>query len=396
MGAPMRPHEAQLPPGPEFYVREASGLLHGPYPQPPAVPAGYEVVELAPHAQRAEEVRDGGPYFIACSDGQTRGPFGGADVVRLVAQGLADKNAKCALGRHVATGASSSSSTKKTWKDTKLKHLRVHRWRVLRYAGTQAKRGAVQTINAAATAAPPQLYKTWADEEAEWAKEVVKQQSIVKTKKPSKRRAPPPPPRPVRRGPRPPPRRPDGTARVAGSFDVRKFDDIAAQHGWKADDAEERRVALSKAGYRVGAVGVVAGGVAAAVHFEVLKPADAKHFVTAAVHLALEWCRRHLGLMRGRVVDLIPERWRPVVGGAADALADAADASTVADIAEVNAEAAAAAAEATINAAVGAAAETVSAAAESVAETVAETVAAAAETVASGAAETVVEAVKLR
>ena len=378
--------------GPEFYVREASGLLHGPYPQPPAVPAGYEVVELALHAQRAEDVREGGPYFIACSDGQTRGPFGGADVVRLVAQGLADKNAKCALGRHVATGASSSSSTKKTWKDTKLKHLRVHRWRLTRTVAKTAKKGAVQTFQAAATAAPPQLYKTWADEEAEWAKEVVKQQSIVRTKKPSKRRAPPPPPRQPRRGPRPPPRRPDGTARVAGSFDVRKFDDIAAQHGWKADDAEERRVALSKAGYRVGALGVVAGGVAAAVHFDVLKPTDAKHFVTAAVHLALEWCRRHLGLIRGRVVDLIPERWRPVVGGAADALADAADASTVAEVASINAEAAAAAAEATINAAVDAAAETVSAAAE----TVAETVAAAAETVASGAAETVVEAVKLR
>ena len=53
-GAPMPPPGAQL--GPEFYVREASGLLHGPYPQPPSVPAGYEVVELAPHAQRAEEV----------------------------------------------------------------------------------------------------------------------------------------------------------------------------------------------------------------------------------------------------------------------------------------------------------------------------------------------------
>ena len=390
--APMRPHEAPLPPGPEFYVREASGLLHGPYPQPPSVPAGYEVVELAPHAQRAEEVRDGGPYFIACSDGQTRGPFGGADVARLVAQGLAEKGAKCALGRRVATGASSSSATKKPW----TKHLRVHRWRATRFVAKQAKKGAVQTFQAAATAAPPQLYKTWADEEAEWAKEVVKQQSIVKTKKPSKRRAPPPPPRPVRRGPRPPPRRPDGTARVAGSFDVRKFDDIAAQHGWKADDAEERRVALSKAGYRVGALGVVAGGVAAAVHFDVLKPADAKHFVTAAMHLALEWCRRHLGLMRGRVVDLIPERWRPVVGGAADALADAADASTVADIAEVNAEAAAAAAEATISAAVDAAAETVAETVETVVETVAETVSAAAETVASGAAETVVEAVKLR
>ena len=173
---------------------------------------------------------------------------------------------------------------------------------------------------------------------------------------------------------------------------MRKFDDIAAQHGWKADDAEERRVALSKAGYRVGALGVVAGGVAAAVHFEVLKPADAKHFVTAAVHLALEWCRRHLAAARSRVVELLPERWRPVVGGAADALADAADASTVAEVASINAEAAAAAAEATINAAVDAAAETVSAAAE----TVAGTVAAAAETVASGAAETVVEAVKLR
>ena len=386
----MPPAGAQL--GPEFYVREASGLLHGPYPQPPAVPAGYEVVELAPHAQRAEEVRDGGPYFIACSDGQTRGPFGGADVARLVAQGLAEKGAKCALGRRVATGAS-SSSTKNPWKTTKLKHLRVHRWRATRFVAKTAKKGAVQTFQAAATAAPPQLYKTWADEEAEWAKEVVKQQSIVKTKKPSKRRAPPPPPRPVRRGPRPPPRRPDGTARVAGSFDVRKFDDIAAQHGWKADDAEERRVALSKAGYRVGALGVVAGGVAAAVHFEVLKPTDAKHFVTAAVHLALEWCRRHLGLVRGRVVDLIPERWRPVVGGAADALADAADASTVAEVASINAEAAAAAAEATISAAVDAAAETVT---ETVVETVAETVAAAADTVASGAAETVVEAVKLR
>jgi hypothetical protein len=194
-GAPMRPHEAPLPPGPEFYVREASGLLHGPYPQPPAVPAGYEVVELAPHAQRAEDVRDGGPYFIACSDGQTRGPFGGADVVRLVAQGLAEKGAKCALGRRVATGASSSSSTKNPWKTTKLKHLRVHRWRATRFVAKTAKKGAVQTFQAAATAAPPQLYKTWADEEAEWAKEVVKQQSIVKTKKPSKRRAPPPPPR---------------------------------------------------------------------------------------------------------------------------------------------------------------------------------------------------------
>ena len=152
-------------------------------------------------------------------------------------------------------------------------------------------------------------------------------------------------------------------------------------------------MALSKAGYRVGALGVVAGGIGAAIHFDVLKPADAKHFVTAAMHLALEWCRRHLGLMRGRVVDLIPERWRPVVGGAADALADAADASTVAEVASINAEAAAAAAEATISAAVDAAAETVT---ETVVETVAETVAAAAETVASGAAETVVEAVKLR
>ena len=103
---------------------------------------------------------------------------------------------------------------------------------------------------------------------------------------------------------------------------MRKFDDIAAQHGWKADDAEERRVALSKAGYRVGALGVVAGGVAAAVHFEVLKPTDAKHFVTAAVHLALEWCRRHLGAARSRLVELLPERWRPVVGGTADALAE--------------------------------------------------------------------------
>ena len=101
MGAPMRPNEAPLPPGPEFYVREASGLLHGPYPQPPSVPAGYEVVELAPHAQRAEEVRDGGPYFVACSDGQTRGPFGGADVVRLVAQGLAEKGAMFCLTRRV-------------------------------------------------------------------------------------------------------------------------------------------------------------------------------------------------------------------------------------------------------------------------------------------------------
>jgi hypothetical protein len=181
MGAPMRPHEAQM--GPEFYVREASGLLHGPYPQPPAVPAGYEVVELAPHAQRAEEVRDGGPYFIACSDGQTRGPFGGADVVRLVAQGLAEKGAKCALGRRVATGASSSSSTKNPWKTTKLKHLRVHRWRATRFVAKTAKKGAVQTFQAAATAAPPQLYKTWADEEAEWAKEVVKQQSAAASSK---------------------------------------------------------------------------------------------------------------------------------------------------------------------------------------------------------------------
>ena len=169
----MPPAAAQM--GPEFYVREASGLLHGPYPQPPAVPAGYEVVELAPHAQRAEEVRDGGPYFIACSDGQTRGPFGGADVVRLVAQGLAEKGAKCALGRRVATGASSSSSTKKPW----TKHLRVHRWRATRFVAKQAKKGAVQTFQAAATAAPPQIYKTWADEEAEWAKEVVKQQSTA-------------------------------------------------------------------------------------------------------------------------------------------------------------------------------------------------------------------------
>ena len=352
----MRPHEAPLPPGPEFYVREASGLLHGPYPQPPSVPAGYEVVELAPHAQRAEDVRDGGPYFIACSDGQTRGPFGGADVVRLVAQGLAEKGAKCALGRRVATGASSSSSTKNPWKTTKLKHLRVHRWRATRFVAKTAKKGAVQTFQAAATAAPPQLYKTWADEEAEWAKEVVKQQSIVKTKKPSKRRAAAAASTKAA-GPRRRRPTPDGTARVAGSFDVRKFDDIAAQHGWKADDAEERRVALSKAGYRVGALGVVAGGIGAAIHFDVLKPTDAKHFVTAAVHLALDWCRRHLGLMRGRVVDLIPERWRPVVGGAADALADAADASTVADVASINAEAAAAAAEATINAAVDAAAE---------------------------------------
>ena len=183
MGAPMRPHEAPLPPGPEFYVREASGLLHGPYPQPPAVPAGYEVVELAPHAQRAEDVRDGGPYFIACSDGQTRGPFGGADVVRLVAQGLAEKGAKCALGRRVATGASSSSSTKNPWKTTKLKHLRVHRWRATRFVAKTAKKGAVQTFQAAATAAPPQLYKTWADEEAEWAKEVVKQQSAAASSK---------------------------------------------------------------------------------------------------------------------------------------------------------------------------------------------------------------------
>ena len=181
--APMRPREAPLPPGPEFYVREASGLLHGPYPQPPAVPAGYEVVELAPHAQRAEEVRDGGPYFIACSDGQTRGPFGGADVVRLVAQGLAEKGAKCALGRRVATGASSSSSTKNPWKTTKLKHLRVHRWRATRFVAKTAKKGAVQTFQAAATAAPPQLYKTWADEEAEWAKEVVKQQSAAASSK---------------------------------------------------------------------------------------------------------------------------------------------------------------------------------------------------------------------
>ena len=146
----------------------------------PPCPAGYEVVELAPHAQRAEDVRDGGPYFIACSDGQTRGPFGGADVVRLVAQGLAEKGAKCALGRRVATGASSSSSTKNPWKTTKLKHLRVHRWRATRFVAKTAKKGAVQTFQAAATAAPPQLYKTWADEEAEWAKEVVKQQSIVK------------------------------------------------------------------------------------------------------------------------------------------------------------------------------------------------------------------------
>ena len=37
-GAPMPPAAAQQV-GPEFYVREASGLLHGPYPQPPAVPA---------------------------------------------------------------------------------------------------------------------------------------------------------------------------------------------------------------------------------------------------------------------------------------------------------------------------------------------------------------------
>ena len=175
--APMPPPGAQM--GPEFYVREASGLLHGPYPQPPAVPAGYEVVELAPHAQRAEEVREGGPYFIACSDGQTRGPFGGADVVRLVAQGLAEKGAKCALGRRVATGASSSSSTKKPW----TKHLRVHRWRATRFVAKQAKKGAVQTFQAAATAAPPQLYKTWADEEAEWAKEVVKQQSAAASSK---------------------------------------------------------------------------------------------------------------------------------------------------------------------------------------------------------------------
>ena len=43
-GAPMPPAAAQQM-GPEFYVREASGLLHGPYPQPPSVPAGYEVVE---------------------------------------------------------------------------------------------------------------------------------------------------------------------------------------------------------------------------------------------------------------------------------------------------------------------------------------------------------------
>ena len=42
----------------------------------------YMLPPTAPHAQRAEEVREGGPYFIACSDGQTRGPFGGADVVR--------------------------------------------------------------------------------------------------------------------------------------------------------------------------------------------------------------------------------------------------------------------------------------------------------------------------
>ena len=67
MGAPMRPHEAPLPPGPEFYVREASGLLHGPYPQPPSVPAGYEVIELAPHAQRAEDVREGGPCLLYTS-----------------------------------------------------------------------------------------------------------------------------------------------------------------------------------------------------------------------------------------------------------------------------------------------------------------------------------------
>ena len=313
--------------------------------------AGCEVVELAPHAQRAEDVREGGPYFIACSDGQTRGPFGGADVVRLVAQGLAEKARGCALGRRVATGASSSSSsTKNPWKTTKLKHLRVHRWRATRFVPKQRRRAPSRRSR------PPRRPRRRNSTRPgptrrpsgprKWSSSSPSSKRRSLPTGPSSRRREAPPPRPVRRAPRPPPRRPDGTARVAGSFDVRKFDDIAAQHGWKADDAEERRVALSKAGYRVGALGVVAGGVAAAVHFEVLKPTDAKHFVTAAVHLALDWCRRHLGLMRGRVVDLIPERWRPVVGGAADALADAADASTVAEVASINAEAAAAAAEA--------------------------------------------------
>ena len=95
--------------------------------------------------QRAEDVREGGPYFIACSDGQTRGPFGGADVVRLVAQGLAEKGAKCALGRRVATGASSSSSTKKPW----TKHLRVHRWRATRFVAKKTKAAAATSLAAA-------------------------------------------------------------------------------------------------------------------------------------------------------------------------------------------------------------------------------------------------------
>lgn len=361
------------PSGPEFYVRDASGLLHGPYPQPPAVPAGYEVVELAPDGVNADAVNDGGPYFVACSDGAVRGPFGSADVRRLVAQGLCGAGARCAPGHRVAAPAASAKAGK-TWK----RHLRPHRWRATRFVAKQAKKGAVQTLNAAATAAPPQLYKTWADEEAEWAKEIVKQQSVVKTKKPSPKRGGPPVPQ-KRRGPRPPPRRPDGTQRIAGSLDVRKFDDIAAQHGWKADDALERRAALSGLAYRVGALGVVAGGVAGAVHFEVLAPADAKHFAAAAAHVALAWCRRHVGMAR----DLLPARWRPVAAGAADALSDASDAGLVAETA---ADAASAAAAAAVDAAAETIAETV---AETVAGTVAETVAAAAETL-------VEEAVKLR
>ena len=212
-------------------------------------------------------VRDGGPYFIACSDGQTRGPFGGADVVRLVAQGLAEKGAKCALGRRVATGASSSSSTKNPWKTTKLKHLRVHRWRATRFVAKTAKKGAVQTFQAAATAAPPQLYKTWADEEAEWAKEVVKQQSIVKTKKlPSGAAAA----AAAAAAGRAPPRRRRHGARRRGTMSRNS----TTSRRWKADGAEERRVALSKAGYRVGPWR--RRGIEPPFR-ATLKPTDAKH-----------------------------------------------------------------------------------------------------------------------
>ncbi|KAJ1455734.1 hypothetical protein M885DRAFT_519462 [Pelagophyceae sp. CCMP2097] len=175
------------------FVRDAGGLLHGPYAADRQELARHgQVVRLdaaaVPVAAVASQ-RAAGGWFLRCPDGELRGPYDAQAIARWVAEkkipaelaAFAERPSApgpdgppARLGAQPADGdaadgaAPAASGGKSSWK----KHLRVHRWRATRTALRYTKGAVATSVATSVQAATSLVVKSWDDEELEWTKVV--------------------------------------------------------------------------------------------------------------------------------------------------------------------------------------------------------------------------------